>query len=146
MHCLFDLLNCNFKKHFSASDHSIDETMIPYFAKHGTKQFICGKPIRFVFKLWCFASIDGYLFHAEPYCGDDSKLANTGLGQCADVVLDLVEKDGLSSGFSVTFDNLFTSFPLLDESFQNVASEVCLLLGKIVWKMQQFHRNKQTRK
>ena len=31
------------------------------------------------------------------------------------MVLDLVEKGGLLSGFSVTFDNLFTSFPLIDE-------------------------------
>ena len=30
-------------------------------------------------------------------------------------MLDLVEKGGLSNGFSVTFDNLFTSFSLLDE-------------------------------
>ena len=71
MHCLFDLLSCNFKKHFSANDDGIDETMIPYFGKHGTKQFICGKSIRFGFKLWCFASTDGYLFYAQPYCGDD---------------------------------------------------------------------------
>ena len=35
--CLFDMLNCNFKKLFSASDHSINESMIPYFGKHGTK-------------------------------------------------------------------------------------------------------------
>ena len=89
--------------------------MVPYFGKHGTKQFIRGKPIRFGFKLWCLASTDGYLFHAEPYCGADTKLSDTGLGQGADVVLGLIEKCGLSSGSSVTFDNFFTSFPLLDE-------------------------------
>ena len=140
--CLFDLLNCNFKKHFSASDHSIDEAMIPHFGKHGTKQFIRGKPIRFGFKLWCLASTDGYLFHAEPYCGVDTKLSNTGLGQSADVVLGLDEKDGLSSRFSASLDNHFPLFLCL-KSFQNVASEVRLLLSKIVWKMQQFHQNKE---
>ena len=30
-------------------------------------------------------------------------------------MLGLIEKGGLSSGSSVTFDNLFISFPLLDE-------------------------------
>ena len=30
-------------------------------------------------------------------------------------MLVLIEKGGLSSGSSVTFDNLFISFPLLDE-------------------------------
>ena len=43
-HYLFDILNSNFKKRFSTGDHSIDETVIPYFGKYGTKQFICGKP------------------------------------------------------------------------------------------------------
>ena len=115
MRCLFDTLNCNFKKHLSASDHSIDKTKIPYFGKHGTKQFIHGKPIRCGFKLWCLASTDGYLFHAEPYSGADTKLSSTGLGQGANVVLGLKEKYGLSSGSSVTFDNFFTSFSLFDE-------------------------------
>ena len=112
---LFDIVNRNFEKHFSASDHCINETMIPYFGKYGTKLFICGKPIRFCFKLWCFTSTDRYLFHAKPHCGADTKLSYIGLGQGIDVVLNLAEKDGLSNGFSVTFYNLFTSFPLLDE-------------------------------
>ena len=57
--CLFDIPNSSFKKHFRASDQSIDKTMILFFGKHGTKQFIRGKPIRFGFKLWCLASTDG---------------------------------------------------------------------------------------
>ena len=31
-------------------------------------------------------------------------------------MLGLVEKGGWSNGFSVFFDNLFTSFPMLDEN------------------------------
>ena len=87
--------------------------MIPYYGKHGTKQFIRGKPIRFGFKLWCLTSTEGYLFHTEPYCG--TKLKDIGLGQGADVVLGLIEKCNLSSGCTLTFDNLFTSLPLLDK-------------------------------
>ena len=55
------------------------------------------------------------MFHAEPYCGSDTKLKDTGLGQGADVMLGLIEKCNLSSGCTLTFDNLFTSLPLLDE-------------------------------
>ena len=57
MRCLFDMLNCNFKKLFSESDQSIDESMIPYFGKHGTKQFICGKPIKFGFKVFALLQL-----------------------------------------------------------------------------------------
>ena len=109
------MLNNNLKKYLSANDHSVDESMIPYYGKHGTKQFIRGKPIRFGFKLWCLTSTEGYLLHAEPYCGSDTMLKDTGLGQGADVVLGLIEKCNLSSGCTLTFDNLFTSLPLLDE-------------------------------
>ena len=57
MRCLIDMLNCNFKKLFSSRDRSIDDNVIPYFGKHGIKQFICGKPIRFGFKLFALLQL-----------------------------------------------------------------------------------------
>ena len=96
-------------------DHSVDEGIIPYYGKHGTKQFIRGKPIRFGFKLWCITSSEGYFLHAEPNCGVNTDFPDTGLGQGADVVLALIEKCEVKAGSTVTFDNLFTSLPLLDE-------------------------------
>ena len=42
-------------------------------------------------------------------------MADTSLGQGADVVLRLTEKCEVKAGSVVTFDNLFTSLPLLDE-------------------------------
>ena len=110
---LFEKLNFSFKQYGSFVNHSVDESIIPYYGQHGTKQFIRGRPIRFGFKLWCIISSKGYLLHAEPYCGVDTDLPDTGLGQGADVVLGLIEKCKLKTGF--TFDNLFTSLPLLDE-------------------------------
>ena len=102
MHCLFDTLNCNFKKHFSACDRSIDKTMISYFYMLYYNQTVyMRQPIRFGFKLWCLVSTDGY---SRWIIGEaDTKLSNTGRGQNANAVLGLVEKRGLSSGFSVTF-------------------------------------------
>lgn len=62
----FDLLNKSFIKNFgliSSSHISIDETMVPYYGRHGTKQHIHGKPIRFGYKLWSAATRNGYLVH-----------------------------------------------------------------------------------
>ena len=102
---LFEKLNFNFKQYGSFVDHSVDESIIPYYGKHGTK-----KPIRFGFQIWCITSSEGYLLHAEPYCGVD-----TGLGQGPDLVLGLMKKCEVKAGSTVTFDNLLTSLPLLDE-------------------------------
>lgn len=46
---------------------SIDESMVPYYGHHSTKQHIHGKPIRFGYKIWCMATRLGYLIQAEPY-------------------------------------------------------------------------------
>ena len=100
---------------FNCQLYSFDESIIPCYQKHGTKQFIRGKPIRFGFKRWCITSSEGYLLHAEPYCGVDTDLPDIGLGQVADVVLVLVEKCEVKAGWAVTSDNLFNSLSLLDE-------------------------------
>ena len=72
-------------------------------------------PLGLGFKLWCIISSEGYLLHAEPFCGVDTDLPDTGLGQGADGVLGLIEKCKVKAGSAATFDNLFTSLPLLDE-------------------------------
>ena len=112
---LFEKLNLNFKQYGSFVNHSIDESIIPYYGKHSTKQFIRGKPIRFGFKLWCITSSKGYLFHVEPYCGVDTDLPDTVLVQGADVLLGLIEKFEVKAGSTTTFGNLFSSLPLFDE-------------------------------
>ena len=40
---------------------SIDKSMVPYFGKHGSKQYIHGKPINFGFNLWVMTTPLGYL-------------------------------------------------------------------------------------
>ena len=49
--------------------HLIDESMIPYFGRHGEKQFTSGKPIRFGYKMWALTIPSGYLPQTEPYQG-----------------------------------------------------------------------------
>jgi hypothetical protein len=94
---------------------SIDEIMIPYYGRHSTKQFIYGKPIRFGYKVWALCASDGSGVYFEPYCGADTNISDAGLGQGPNVVLDLCEKANLPPGSETYFDNLFTSFPLLDQ-------------------------------
>ena len=42
---------------------SIDESMVPYYGRHGCKMFIRGKPIRFGYKLCYVCGSDGYPYH-----------------------------------------------------------------------------------
>lgn len=48
---------------------SVDETMVPYFGRHPTKQFIRSKPVRFGYKLWSLATSGVYVIQFEPYGG-----------------------------------------------------------------------------
>ena len=62
-----DHINDAFKLMPRGTELSVDESIIPYYGRHGAKQFIKGKPIRFGFKLWVLAKPKGYIIHAEPH-------------------------------------------------------------------------------
>ena len=101
---------------------SVDEVMIPYFGRHSSKQYIHGKPIRYGYKVWSICTSGGSGVWFEPYCGRDTRVEDMGLGHGPNVVLQLVEKASLLPGSELFFDNLFTSFPLLDNlSARNIA-------------------------
>lgn len=55
----FTELNASFKLLPYTKEQSVDEAMVPYYGKHGCKQFIRGKPVRFGYKVWCLASPAG---------------------------------------------------------------------------------------
>lgn len=96
-------------------DISIDEAMIAYYGHHPAKQFIRNKPVKYGYKMWCLASSDGYVYHAEPYAGAATQTRDYGLGQGGNVVMDLIDKCSVPSGHKIYFDNLFTSFKLLEK-------------------------------
>lgn len=97
------------------SDLSIDESMVPYYGRHGAKQFIRGKPIRFGFKLWVLATPLGYCLQFEPYQGARGRQTEyPGLGMGGSVVIDLIAEMQEDQSFHLTFDNLFTSLQLVD--------------------------------
>ncbi|KAL8575850.1 hypothetical protein ACOMHN_014855 [Nucella lapillus] len=93
---------------------SIDESMVPYFGHHSTKQFIRGKPIRFGFKLWTLADPLGYIVQFEPYTGAGGGQQYGRLGLGGTVVKDLISELP-QHPYHLTFDNFFTSLPLLSE-------------------------------
>ena len=47
----------------------LDEAMIEYFGRHGCKQSIRNKPVRFGFKAWCLNSRLRYLTVFDIYQG-----------------------------------------------------------------------------
>lgn len=94
--------------------------MVPYFGRHGTKQFIRGKPIRWEYKLWVGTSTSGYVEWVEPYQGSttiiDDQYKELGLG--ASIVLqfaEILQNRFPSTQFHLYFDNLFTSIALLEK-------------------------------
>ncbi|XP_071054451.1 piggyBac transposable element-derived protein 3-like [Onthophagus taurus] len=59
---LFTLLNKKFMENSSLEEmHSVDEGMVPYYARHSCKQYIRGKPMRYGYKLWAGSTRLGYL-------------------------------------------------------------------------------------
>nr|CAI5821285.1 unnamed protein product [Callosobruchus analis] len=99
--------------------HSIDKAMVPYFGRHGCKQFIHGKPIRYGYKLWVGTTRLGYVNWFEPYQGASTNIspnyATYGVG--LSVVLeytDILRQKWPDAKMHVHFDNFFSTIPLLE--------------------------------
>ena len=99
----------------SEQQPSIGESMVPYFGRHPSKQFLCLKPVRFGYKLWTLATSTGYVIQFEPYASrkQDSQ-DKTEIGISGSVVLDLLSEMPVSLPYHVAFDNYFTSLKLLE--------------------------------
>ena len=111
---LYLMLNERFLQHWPVEqDVSIDESMVPYYGRHSSKQFIRGKPVRFGFKVWCLNSRLGYLIQCDPYQGS-SGIYNADLGLGGSVVTQLLSKLQKGLNYRLYVDNFFTSTRLLD--------------------------------
>lgn len=119
MRPLFDGLNQRFRLFAPEEEnHSVDEAMVPYYGRHGCKQFIRGKPIRWGYKFWAGTTRLGYIVWFDPYQGSTAplheKYKDQGLG--ASVILQYV--DVLTSEtyrpYHIFCDNFFTSYSLLE--------------------------------
>ena len=115
---LIAMLNERFLLYFQKEKNlSIDESMIPYYGRHGAKQFIKGKPIHFGYKMWALTTALGYVLQFEPYQGARGRQAadNNNLGMGGAVVMDLLAELNRDNGYHLTFDNLFSSLKLVDK-------------------------------
>jgi len=111
---LFVMLNERFVQNWSIEqDISVDESMVPYYGRHSSKQFIRGKPIRFGFKVWCLNSRLGYLIQCDPYQGSSGSF-NADLGLGGTVVSQLASTLPVGLPYRLFIDNFFTSPRLLD--------------------------------
>ncbi|XP_039287759.1 piggyBac transposable element-derived protein 3-like [Nilaparvata lugens] len=88
--------------------------MIPYYERHGGKQHMHNKPIRFGYKAWCLCTRLGYVVQSQLYQGCKTGINDINLGLGGSVVLDLIDKLPEKEGCSLYFDNFFTSITLLE--------------------------------
>ena len=68
--------------------------MLPYFGRHGAKQYIHGKLIKFGYKLWVMATLLGYCIQFQSYASKNGGLneyMNVGLGLGGAVVASLMQ-------------------------------------------------------
>lgn len=93
-----------------------DESMIRYYGRHGCKQFIRGKPIRFGYKMWSLNSTEGYMVNFDLYQGKNprgNEIYETFFGKSASpLVLMLEELRHSNLPYNIHVDNLFTGFNL----------------------------------
>ncbi|XP_043245298.1 piggyBac transposable element-derived protein 3-like [Amphibalanus amphitrite] len=120
---LIKILQVKYMEHFVPQQAiSHDEAMIAYFGRHGLKQAIRNKPIRFGFKAWAQNTSDGYLLAFDFYQGrgvaehtDDNVQL---VGKSGATVLDLLEhmkQEFRELPFQFFVDNYFMSIPLMQE-------------------------------
>lgn len=92
---------------------SIDESMVPYYGRHGAKMFIRGKPIMFGYKIWMLTSQYGYPYQAD-YCGKSSnRPPDVPPGE--HVVMQFAELIPDKSCHELYFNNFFSSYSLMSK-------------------------------
>ena len=114
---LMTRLNTLFLQYAPSTEcHSFDESMVEYFGKHGCKQMIRNKPIRFGFKMWCGATHHGYMVWFDPYQGKGScGAADRGLGLGGNLVAHYAHilLDRAQIKYHLFCDNFFSSRKLM---------------------------------
>lgn len=117
---LIDRVQTNFRKFYfpTCTGLNFDEAMIKYFGRHGCKQFIPVKPIRFGFKVWCLNAPNGYLLDFNIYQGNDpfvSSAYQLAFGKCAAPLIMMFDNLKYKNiPYDIFQDNLFTSQALLE--------------------------------
>ena len=114
MRQVIDHLNSKFSEVLSNDGgQSIDEHVLKFEGRSGTKQYIKSKPIKWGFKFWfCCSSKSGYMYQMDIYLGR-KRIPEFNLGLGEEEVLQLT-KDLERSFCTVYFD----STKLIEKLFQ----------------------------
>lgn len=109
-----NILKQNFLTNFVPVENlDYDESMVKYFGRHGCKQFIRGKPIRFGFKIWSMNSKDGYLINFDVYQGKQLNAVperEKMFGKAAAPLINMIDElPKKQYPYKFHLDNLFTS-------------------------------------
>ena len=93
---------------------STDESVVPYYERHGCQQYILTKPVKFGNKLWVAATPLCYSIQLYPFAGKDDNY-NKDIGLGGSVVMTLMSKLPLApdSHYHAVTDDFFTSPSLL---------------------------------
>ena len=91
---------------------SVDERMVKSKARTHFRQYIRNKPTKWGFKYWVLADPTGYTLDFNLYCGRHRGSPISSNGLAFDVVMELANTYQFQ-GYSVYFDNLYTSPALL---------------------------------
>ena len=122
---LFSKLNAKFLLHApECNSFAIDESMVKYFGRHGCKQHIAGKPIRFGFKVWTLATPLGYCLWMEPYPGKAEQATEKyDLGKSGNVVYylaNILKNRYPEQELSLTTDNFFSGLRVFQAVKENL--------------------------
>nr|XP_033502423.1 piggyBac transposable element-derived protein 4-like [Epinephelus lanceolatus] len=90
---------------------AVDERMVATKARLGIKQYMKAKPTKWGLKLFVLADVNGYTVNYILYTGKGTTPVS-GNGLSFDVVVELVKKEHLGTGYIIYTDNFYTS-PLL---------------------------------
>ena len=116
---LMDHLQNAFQKAYISEKHlSFDESMVAYYGRHGCKQLIRGKPIRFGFKNFCLCTPLGYLIAFDTYLGKTYQGKDyDNFGKGGGCLLNIIDnlQYGLNKLPTIFCDNYFKEMPLITE-------------------------------
>lgn len=114
---MYDLMNRNLLKFgIFHQELSIDESIVPYYGKHGCKMYMKAKPIRFGFKLWTLCGANGYPYQFQIYAGKSAANPQMPLGfRIVNEMISVVASKSDVKNHEFYFDNFFTSYRLMSE-------------------------------
>uniref|UniRef100_A0A3Q1ECD4 PiggyBac transposable element-derived protein domain-containing protein n=1 Tax=Acanthochromis polyacanthus TaxID=80966 RepID=A0A3Q1ECD4_9TELE len=106
---LYEAIRCACQAYYHPKrELAVDERMVAAKAKTGMKQYMKVKPNKWGIKLFVLAeSSSGYTIQFDIHTGKTGAIRHHGLAY--DVVMNLIQKSSLGTGYHIYMDNFYTS-------------------------------------